>query len=432
MMFLASLTDSNIAGVTITGDLYLLVRGGPEADVILSAGGFHPQFVRPAGVPALNKIAITLANGPFLQLRCQAYLAITTNTVQFGARVDLVAEIAGCGLRGHLGFDVLIQLEPLRFIAEISVAIAVEVFGETLVGIALALALEGPTPWRARGRGSIDLFLFSASFDFDETWGSPPPIPLARPDIAAILGDAFGKPEAWVSHAPDPNASPVQLNTSGRRALDTGSGLHPHGSLSARQRLVPLGVTIDRYNRQPIEPQRWDVSTPVLGEGNPAASGGEEREQFAPAAFLAMTDDAQLSRPAFESFRAGLSLLGGGVLIDAIVRATDFDYETKVVSKVVGEAGSAAVALGALLSSAESVVTAGLDDPRWWGADPEVVTVATKPSFVPVDTWSFTAADDIAAPSMNATMQFEAVADALAADPARRITVVETWEVMAS
>ena len=430
MMFLASLIDSNIAGVPITGDVYLLVRGGDNADVVLSAGGFHPRFVRPAGVPALNRVAITLASGPFLQLRCQAYLALTTNTLQFGARVDLVAEIAGCGLRGHLGFDVLIQLEPLRFIAEISAAIAVEVFGETLAGIALTLALEGPTPWRARGRGSVDLFLFSVSFDFDETWGSPPPTPLATPDIAAILADAFGKPEAWLPHAPDPTVSPVQLNAAGRRALDTGSALHPRGSLSARQRLVPLGVTISRYNRQPIGPQRWDVSAPVLGEGNPALSAGEEREQFAPAAFLDMTDDAQLSRPAFETFRAGLSLVEGGVVIDES-RLIDFDYETKVVSKTVGESAPAAVILGALLSEAESVATAGIDDPRWWPAAAVVVSVAATPSFVTVDRWSFTAAEDVAAPSPNATAQFEAVAAAQATDPARRMSVVETWEVTA-
>jgi hypothetical protein len=431
MMFVASLTDSNIAGVTITGDVYLLVRGGDDADVVLSAGGFHPQFVRPAGVPALNRIAITLASGPFLQLRCQAYLAVTTNTVQFGARVDLVAEIAGCGLRGHLGFDVLIQLEPLRFIAEISVAVAVEVLGETLVGIALTLALEGPTPWRARGRGSIDLFLFSASFDFDETWGSPPPIPLATPDMADILGKAFGRSEAWIPRAPDPAASPVQLNAAGQRALDTGFALHPHGSLSARQRLVPLGVTIDRYNRQPIAPQRWDVSSPLLGAGNPVLSGGEEREQFAPAAFLAMTDDAQLSRPAFESFRAGLGLIGGSVVID-VTRSTDFDYETKVVSKTVSDFKPAAVTLGRLLSMAESVATAGIDDPRWWPEPPAVVTVATTPSFVAVDAWSFTAAEDVVAPSTNATAQFEAIAAVQASDPARRISVVEAWEVAAT
>jgi hypothetical protein len=194
---------------------------------------------------------------------------------------------------------------------------------------------------------------------------------------------------------------------------------------------VPLRVTIDRYNRQPIAEQRWDIADPVLGAGNPAPSGGEEREQFAPAAFLAMTDDAQLSRPAFESFRAGLSLVGGGVAVDE-PRLTEFDYETKVVSKAIEESAPTAVTLGVLMALTESVATAGIDDPRWWPKPAAVVTVAATPSFVPVDTWSFTAAEDIAAPSANATEQLEAVAAAQVVDPARRVGLAEAWEVAAT
>jgi hypothetical protein len=109
--FLASLTGSSIVGIPLTGDMFLLTRGGSDAEFVLSAGGFHPQFRGPRGVPALARLGLDLSPASFLDMRCQAYLAVTSNTVQFGARVDLVAEIAGCGLRGHLGFDVLVQLQ---------------------------------------------------------------------------------------------------------------------------------------------------------------------------------------------------------------------------------------------------------------------------------------------------------------------------------
>nr|WP_168504525.1 DUF6603 domain-containing protein [Streptomyces sp. S1D4-11]QIY93192.1 hypothetical protein HEP87_01995 [Streptomyces sp. S1D4-11] len=119
---------------------------------------------------------MNLAPVPWIQLRCQAYFAVTSNTVQFGAQLSLVAEIAGCGLRGQFGLDVLIHLEPsLSFTANMRGSLAVEVFGESLLGVAFDLTLEGPAPWHAVGRGSIDLFLFSASFDFDQRWGNPPP-----------------------------------------------------------------------------------------------------------------------------------------------------------------------------------------------------------------------------------------------------------------
>jgi hypothetical protein len=430
MSFLAALTDSNIAGVTVTGDAYLLARGGAQADVILSAGGFHPRFTRPAGVPPLDRVAITLAAGPVLSLRCQAYLAITTNTVQFGAAVDLVAEIAGCGLRGHLGFDVLVHLSPLHFTAEIGVTVAVEVFGETLMGISLDLTLEGPSPWRARGRGRIHLFLFSASLYFDESWGTPAVPAGLPPQLQKILTDAFARPEAWTAHTPLTDTLPVQLNAAGRALLANGTALHPRGSLSARERALPLGVTIDQFNRAPVAPQRWDVARPTLGGAAVAPVVDEEREQFAPAQFQSMTDDEQLSRPAFESFRAGLRFVGDTIVV-AEDRTADVGYETAVISQVVASRASHDVDAGTALAAAEQATSSGINDPRWWPPPGDVVVAADAPTFTVVDRWSFTAATDLGQLPGTATEQFEQLTAVAAADPARALRVAPAWEVLA-
>ncbi|MFI6959878.1 DUF6603 domain-containing protein [Nocardia sp. NPDC050408] len=428
LSFLASLTDSNIAGIPITGDMFVLVRGGADADIVVSAGGFHPQFDRPAGVPALNRIAMTLASGPMLQLRCTAYIALTSNTLQFGAFAELVAEVAGCGLRGHLGFDVLIQFSPFHFIAEISAAIAVEVLGETLVGIALDFSLEGPGHWRAAGRGRVDLFLFSASFDFDESWGGSIPAAPAAPNVGEILTAALRKPDAWRASAPDPATTPVQLTAAAGVALADGGALHPRGSLSVRQKVVPLGIEIDRFNRVPITPQRWDVVDPVLGGGRPAPTTGEEREQFAPAAFLTMTDDAQISRPAFESFRAGLKLVAGEV-VTGEERGIDFEYETKVISRHVSTGSSAVLNIGSLVAAVERVAGAGIDHPLWWHTGLEAVAVSDGPTYALVNAWSFTEATDIAPVSRNATELYQAVVAARSADPRRVVEVAQAWEM---
>ncbi|TFV61566.1 hypothetical protein E4P42_01345 [Mycobacterium sp. PS03-16] len=428
LSILASLTDSTMAGIPITGDMFVLVQGGPDANVVVSAGGFHPRFTRPPGVPPLNRIAMTLSSGPFLQLRCSAYVAVTSNTLQFGALAELVAEVAGCGLRGHLGFDVLIQFSPFRFVAEISAAVAVEVFGETLVGIALRLTLEGPGGWRAVGRGRVDLFLFSASFDFDEVWGGSAPQAPAAPDIGAILADALAEPAAWRAYAPDPAGLPVQLTAAAGAALADGAVLHPHGSLSVRQSLIPLGIDIDRCNRIPIPPQRWDIANPVLGDGRPAPAAGEEREQFAPAAFVTMPDDAQLSRPAFEYFRAGMRFVAGEVTTGE-ERGAEFEYETKVISRRFRLGSRIAVTVGNLVEAVESVSGAAFDDPRWWRTARTAVTVTDTPAYAVVDAWSFSEASDVAPVSRNTTELHQAVTAARLADPRRRVEVAEAWEV---
>jgi hypothetical protein len=110
--FVASLTGSHIVSVPLSGDLFLLIRGGGDPAFVLSAGGFHPAFAVPRGVPQLRRIGMDLSPSPIVDLRCEAYFAVTSNTVQFGARLELVAQVAGCGLRGHLGLDVLVQRHP--------------------------------------------------------------------------------------------------------------------------------------------------------------------------------------------------------------------------------------------------------------------------------------------------------------------------------
>ncbi|MFE9604389.1 DUF6603 domain-containing protein [Streptomyces hokutonensis] len=136
----ASHTGSHMAGVPLDGDVLVLSRGGADSAFLLTVGGFHPAYPIPRGVPALHRLSVNLSPAPWIQLRCQAYFAVTSNTVQFGAQLSLVAEIADCGLRGLFGLDVLIHLEPsLSFTARMRGLPAVEVFGETLMGVAFDL-----------------------------------------------------------------------------------------------------------------------------------------------------------------------------------------------------------------------------------------------------------------------------------------------------
>ena len=60
---LVSLAGSWIVGLAVRGELYLLVRGGVDPEFVLSAGGFHPRYHRPAGVPALQRLQLDLAPG---------------------------------------------------------------------------------------------------------------------------------------------------------------------------------------------------------------------------------------------------------------------------------------------------------------------------------------------------------------------------------
>ena len=75
-------------------------------------GGLNPHFAPPAGLPRLDRLTIHLASGDNPRIVCEAYFAITSNTVQFGARALLHASAHGFSIDGDVGFDVLVQLLP--------------------------------------------------------------------------------------------------------------------------------------------------------------------------------------------------------------------------------------------------------------------------------------------------------------------------------
>lgn len=222
---LVSLAGSWVLGVAVRGEIYLLVRGGDQAEFVLSAGGFHPRYRRPPGVPALQRLEMDLAPGGLYRMRMQAYFAVTSNSVQFGGQLHLQAMIAGCGVEGWLGLDALFVFEPVfSFSVAIRAGIAVRAFGVRLASVGLSFTLEGPTPWHAFGSGSVSVLFWDASLDFDIEWGERPAVaagrlpPTGSPPTSRrrSAGRSHGSPSARPTSAPG-SPSPAPPPTRWRR-----------------------------------------------------------------------------------------------------------------------------------------------------------------------------------------------------------------------
>src|SRR5262249_31008102 len=156
----------------------------------------------PAGVPPLDRVAIALAAGDNPRLTCEAY-AITSNTVQFGARAALYAAAYGFSVQGDVGYDVLLQIAPLHFIADFQASVHLKHGSTTLFPVSLAGALEGPRPLRVSGKASFSIFWCDFSVRFDKTLvdGEPPPPPLGVDVLAAVRG-ALSTAQSWTTQLP--------------------------------------------------------------------------------------------------------------------------------------------------------------------------------------------------------------------------------------
>jgi hypothetical protein len=330
----ALLVDSRLLRrFPLTGAGALRARWTSPRSFALAVGGMHHGFTPPAGFPALERIALSLTTGDNPRLTCDAYFALTSNTVQFGAHAHLYAEAYGFNVTGEAGFDVLIQLLPFHFLAEFFAGMQLRKGTRNLFKVKVEGALEGPLPLSVRAKCTFEILWWDVSIRVNVTLvgGQAPPVAVAV-DASAQLRSALNDPKSWSSELPQGQSRIVSLRES---AVDGLLRVHPLGTLSVRQSVVPLNLErdIDKFGDAPIAgARRFKVTVVAVGTGN--ESSGAVQDDFAPAQFFAMSDDAKLASPSFEPMQAGLRIGSSEFAFGFSQRVeSPLEYETRVIDR---------------------------------------------------------------------------------------------------
>ena len=328
----AVIVDSRLAHKFVLTGNAALRANMLQRSFILSVGGFNPRFAPPAGLPKLSRITIALASGNNPRLTCEAYFAITSNTIQFGARAQLYAAAFGFSVEGEVGFDVLVQLLPFHLIADFKASVQLKRGSRSLFKLSVEGLLEGPRPLRIAGKASFEIFWCDFTIRFDKTLisGDKPPLPPAV-DVLAELTRALQSPDSWSTQLAANRQHGVTLR---KLAPGTTLVLDPLGNLVVKQQVVPLNTSrdIDAFGGAPIAgARRFELKASLGTVGQDARP---VRDAFAPAQFFAMTDDEKLASPSFEDMDAGVLFGSDAVVIDdgASIFAP-LDYETITIDK---------------------------------------------------------------------------------------------------
>jgi hypothetical protein len=327
--FYATLFDSHVLFITISGSMGLLFAYGDDANFVLSVGGFHPQFnPPPLPFPAPQRISIDLINESFARIHADGYFAVTTNTVQFGTHSDFFFGFSACSVSGSSGFDALIQFSPFHFIAEISTQFSVQVFGVGVYGVGIDVSLSGPTPWHVHGTASLSFFFFSIDIGIDFTWGDSPNTTLPPIQVMPILAAEAQKSSNWKTALP-PNLKLLVV----LRQLDPSEAslvLHPAGTLQVSQRTIPLDLQIDKVGSQaPSDANQFAFTV----AGTALTKVRELQEPFAPSQFRNFDDATKLSQPAFVPQDSGIELAGSATLATATAITRPLRYDLTVIDK---------------------------------------------------------------------------------------------------
>jgi hypothetical protein len=303
---------------------------------VLAVGGFNPRFVPPAGVPSLPRVAIALSSGDNPRLSCEAYFALTSNTVQFGARAQFYASAIGFILAGDVGFDVLFD-SPVHFIADFHSSVQLKHGSTNLFKVSVLGTLEGLRPLRLRGKASFEILWCDFTVRVNATLVDGAPATVAAVNVLPLLLEALTSAGNWSTLPPPSRLHGVALRKVAPTPESGALVLDPLGRLAVTQNLVPLatGRDVELFNGAPVTGDaRYTVSATLEGSAAPTVVERTTAD-FAPAQYFTMTEDEKLASPSFETMQAGVAIGSDAVVVDqGQLVAAPLAYDAFVIDEI--------------------------------------------------------------------------------------------------
>jgi hypothetical protein len=328
-----SLYDSHVLIYSVAGDLALRISWGTNPNFVFSLGGFNPHFNTDGlNVPAMARLSISIGDGDNPRISSNSYYAITSNSIQFGANVEAYAEAGGFSIHGYLGFDVLIIISPFSFEFDFSAGLDVAFEGVTLMGLNVDGLFSGPTPWHVHGEASISFLFFSVSASLDLTWGDHTQATIPSKPVLPDLTGALKDPRSW--NAALPAGAPVGATFVTQKPDDTTLLVHPMGTLTVKENVVPLDLPITRYgNATPSDGTEFSISqVQINAVTEPIRT---IQDYFAAGQFLTLSDADKLSKPSFENFDAGVTV-GSSAAVSGSDSARTLTYQEHYIEDPLG------------------------------------------------------------------------------------------------
>ncbi|HBF34206.1 TPA: hypothetical protein DDW35_06545 [Candidatus Sumerlaeota bacterium] len=154
---------------------FIWFSGEHQGDFVVTLGGYHPAFTRPAWYPVVPRLGISFSLGPF-QVGGQCYFALTPAMIMAGATMSATWNSGPIKAWFNIGVDFLFAWAPLSYQADayIMMGCSVNLGLFTLnVHVGADLFIWGD-PFG--GRADVDLDVVSFTIQFGSPAASPPPV----------------------------------------------------------------------------------------------------------------------------------------------------------------------------------------------------------------------------------------------------------------
>jgi hypothetical protein len=325
----STLRHSSVAGFPVTGDMAMRLAWGDRPSFALAIGGLNPKFQPPPGFPTLQRVAIALGMEDNPRISLQAYMALTSNSLQLGARGEIYAAAGGFNIYGWAGFDALVIFVPFSFRADLSAGFALRKGTRRIAGIRVEGTLTGPSPYHVWGEGCLSLLFFDICVDFDATFGERRQVELPARDPWSELEAALEDPRNWSGRLPAAVVPAVNLAPLPPESASVVL-IHPSGTAVVRQRVLPLNKTLERFGEFELAgPNRYEVATVSIG-GTTTSAWTPVSDFLPPSLSESLSDADKLSRDSYELEVVGVEA-GVPDAAHGAVKAVDVEYESRIV-----------------------------------------------------------------------------------------------------
>lgn len=327
--FDATLQNSRILAWAVSGDMAARTGWAPRIDHVLSFGGLHPRYPRPANLPDLRRMSINFGtNNPRVSL--WSYQAVTLNSLQFGAGGDLYAKgpkiplVGRLAAEGHAYFDALIYFNPFAFDAALGGSLSLLVDGDVVLGLGFDLRLTGPNEFVIDGKVWATVCGIDVDFSIYHRWGDRRELPDAVADPIAILRDA-------IAAAPSLEPVPATALSDGVRFASPPPGeegprpTSPVGGLRYNQRAMPLAIAIEKVGEAQIVGGAHTFDLAVFANGTAIATVATQLD-FVRGHFWKTSEAERLRAPTFERHKSGFEIASSDRLTVDVGRAIDVEY----------------------------------------------------------------------------------------------------------
>lgn len=293
----ASLVNSKLLEIfDLTGDAAFRLSWGCRPYMMLSIGGFHPQF-NPESLPfpPLERVAAGFDEkvaGVRVWLRIEGYLAITPNTFQLGSRAEAGVALGSLRAEGFIAFDALIQFRPFYFAIDIAAGFKIAWRSWSLLSVQVRGSLTGP-PLTLQARFSFEILFFEISFRETIALGSKQADELQP--ISSLLDVLLVELEKAENLKALGGDDPEVIVEAG--AVDSRALVSPLGKVSWSQRRAPLGLELERFEGVPLSAPQAAILHPEPLE--------TVDDWFSPGTYSELTESEALNQPPFARLQAG-------------------------------------------------------------------------------------------------------------------------------